>query len=93
MNLEDIGYNSTINNYVEDNALDKSNVGRVVAVFRDIYHVRADSVELKATIIGNLQNSIREKSELPIVGDWVCLNKYDDDNAFITVMIFPCFCS
>ena len=88
MNLEDIGYNSTINAYIEDNGLDKSSIGRVVAVFRDIYHVRTASVELKATITGNLQNSIEEKSELPIVGDWVCLNKYDDDNAFIT-QVFP----
>ncbi len=88
MNLKDIGYNSTINNYVEDNALDKSSIGRIVAVFRDIYHVRTASVELKATITGNLQNSIDDKSELPIVGDWVHLNKYDDNNAFI-IQVFP----
>jgi ribosome biogenesis GTPase len=88
MNLEDIGYNSTINTYVEDSGLDKSSIGRVVAVFRDIYHVGTVSGELKATITGNLQNSISEKSELPIVGDWVCLNKYDDNNAFIT-QVFP----
>ena len=88
MNLEDIGYNNTINTYVEDNGLDKSSIGRVVAVFRDIYHVRTVSDELKTTITGNLQNLIDEKSELPIVGDWVCLNKYDDKNAFIT-QVFP----
>ena len=87
MNLEDIGYNNTINTYVEDNGLDKSSIGRVVAVFRDIYHVRTVSDELKTTITGNLQNLIDEKSELPIVGDWVCLNKYDDKNAFITQVI------
>jgi len=88
MNLEDIGYNSTINKYVEDGGLDKSSIGRVVAVFRDIYHIRAISAELKATITGNLQNSISEKSDLPIVGDWVFFSKYDDDNAFI-VQILP----
>jgi len=88
MNLEYIGYNSTINKYVEDNDLDKSSIGRVVAVFRDIYHVRTTSSELKATITGNLQNSIDDKSELPIVGDWVHLSKYDDHNAFIT-KVFP----
>ena len=87
MNLEDIGYNSTINSYIVENGLDKSNIGRVVAVFRDIYHVRTASVELKTTITGNLQNSINEKSDLPIVGDWVSLNIYDDDNAFITKVI------
>ena len=87
MNLEDIGYNNTINNYVTDSGLDKSSIGRVVAVFRDIYHVRTTSAELKTTITGNLQNSIDDKSELPIVGDWVHLNKYDDDNAFITKVI------
>ena len=87
MNLKDIGYNAIINKYVEDNQLDKSSIGRIVAVFRDMYTVKTDSDELKATNTGNLQNSIEDKSELPIVGDWVCLNKYDDKNAFITQVI------
>jgi len=87
MNLEDIGYNDIINKYVEDNQLDKSSVGRIIAVFRDMYLVRTDSDELKATNTGNLQNSIDDKSELPIVGDWVSINKYDDTNAFITKVL------
>ncbi len=87
MNLEDIGYNDIINKYVEDNQLDKSSVGRIIAVFRDMYLVRTDSDELKATNTGNLQNSIDDKSELPIVGDWVSINKYDDANAFITKVL------
>jgi len=88
MNLNDIGYNAIINKYVEDNQLDKSTIGRIIAVFRDMYTVKTDSAELKATNTGNLQNSMEDKSELPIVGDWVCLNKYDDKNAFIT-QVFP----
>ena len=88
MNLKNIGYNAIVNKYVEENRLDKSSVGRIIAVFRDMYTVKTDSAELKATNTGNLQNSIEDKSELPIVGDWVCLNKYDDQNAFIT-QVFP----
>ncbi len=88
MNLNDIGYNAIVNKYVEDNQLDKSTIGRIIAVFRDMYTVKTDSAELKATNTGNLQNSMEDKSELPIVGDWVCLNKYDDKNAFIT-QVFP----
>ena len=83
MNLEDIGYNSIISKFVLDSGLNKSNIGRVIAVFRDMYLVKTDSDELKTTITGNLQNTIEEKSELPIVGDWVYINKYDDNNAFI----------
>jgi len=87
MNLEDIGYNETINKIILREGLDKSTIGRVIAVFRDMYLVKTDSSELKATNTGNLQNSVDDKSELPIVGDWVCLNKYADNNAFITQVI------
>jgi len=88
MNLVDIGYNNIVNKYVKDNQLDKSSIGRIIAVYRDMYLVRTDSDELKATNTGNLQNSIDDKSELPIVGDWVCVNKYDDANAFI-IKVLP----
>ena len=88
MNLKDIGYNHIINKYVVDSGLAISTIGRVIAVFRDIYHVQTDSAQFKATTTGNLQNSINQKSELPIVGDWVCLNKYYDNSAFIT-RVFP----
>ena len=88
MDLEFIGYSKIVNKYVLDNQLEKSTIGRVIAVFRDMYIVQTESAELKTTITGNLQNTIEEKSELPIVGDWVCINKYDDKNAFI-MQILP----
>lgn len=87
MNLDDIGYNSTIDAYVQDNGLDKSNIGRVVAVFKDRYLVRTDSDNVKANITGNLQYSIENQTELPVVGDWVQLHKFDDSMALITKVL------
>ncbi|MEE9572062.1 MAG: ribosome small subunit-dependent GTPase A [Candidatus Neomarinimicrobiota bacterium] len=84
MNLEDIGYNSIIDTYVEDNGLDKSNIGRVIAVYKDRYLVRTDSHNLKSNITGNLQYSIDNQTELPVVGDWVHLRKFDNSMALIT---------
>ncbi len=87
MNLEDIGYNSIVNKYVEDIGLDKSNIGRVVVVFKDRYIIRTDSGELQANVTGNFQYSIENKSELPVIGDWVHLNKSDNNRALITQVL------
>lgn len=87
MNLNDIGYNSIVNKYVEDIGLDKSNIGRVVVVFKDRYIIRTDSKELKANVTGNFQYSIEYKSELPVIGDWVHLHKYDNNTALITQVL------
>jgi ribosome biogenesis GTPase len=87
MNLEDIGYNSRIDTYVEDNGLNKSNIGRVVAVYKDCYLIRTDSADLRSNITGNLQYSIDNPTELPVVGDWVHLHKFDDSIALIAEVL------
>ena len=51
MNLNDIGYNSIVNKYVEDIGLDKSNIGRVVVVFKDRYIIRTDLKEMNPIVI------------------------------------------
>lgn len=87
MNLKDIGYNGIVNKYVEDIGLDKSNIGRVVVVFKDRYIIRTDSEELKANVTGNFKYSIENKSELPVIGDWVHLHKSDYNTALITQVL------
>ncbi|MEE8341706.1 MAG: ribosome small subunit-dependent GTPase A, partial [Candidatus Neomarinimicrobiota bacterium] len=69
------------------NGLNKSNIGRVVAVYKDHYLVRTDSVHLRSNITGNLQYSIDNPTELPVVGDWVHLHKFDDSIALISEVL------
>lgn len=87
MNLENIGYNSAVKKHIEEKGLERSNIGRVVVVFKDRYIVRTDSAELKANITGNFQYSLESKSEMPVVGDWVHLHISDNNIALITQVL------
>ncbi len=87
MKLEDIGYNTKLDQFLQDQGLDKNNVGRVSAVHKDSYTVITPDSELRSTITGNYQYSVNSSAELPAVGDWVHLSLYDDGQALITDLL------
>lgn len=60
-------------------------VGRVVSQYKDLYKVITETGELAATISGKLRFASRTLSEYPAVGDFVMLDRNDDDcgNAII----------
>jgi ribosome biogenesis GTPase len=87
MKLDDIGFSINLNRYLLNKKLDKDRIGRISAVYKDSYNVIATDSELRATITGNFQYSVNNPSELPAVGDWVLLSKYDDGQALITQLL------
>lgn len=60
-------------------------VGRVVSQYKDLYKVITETGELAATISGKLRFASRTLSEYPAVGDFVMLDRNDDNcgNAII----------
>jgi len=88
MPLVEIGFTGAHSTYANDNNIDLSNIGRVVIVHKDHYLVRTESGELKAIVTGNFQHFIKNKTELPVVGDWVHFRNYEEANAVI-IEIFP----
>jgi len=81
--MERLGYKEYFNSYLSEYGLSKSDIGRVSAVHRNRYIVLTESAELTANLTGNLQFSVSNQSELPAVGDWVVLQKFDDSMALI----------
>src|SRR3989304_5447799 len=88
MTLEDLGYNSNLENYRKEQGLDTFDVARVISEHKERYIVKTDKNEFDAEIIGNLRFSAKNRSGFPAVGDWVSISEYDKNKALIYA-IFP----
>ena len=87
-NLSKLGYTEKIEAHRKNNDLDAYDVGRVVSEHKDRYQVNIGDREIQAELIGNLRYSANSRLDLPVVGDWVAVNLYDDDKGLIH-SVFP----
>ena len=83
MTLEDLGYNTDLENYRIEHGLDSLAVGRVVAEHKERYVVKTAGKEYDAEILGNLRYTAQSRSDFPAVGDWVAISEYDNDKVLI----------
>lgn len=88
MTLENLGYNTDLEIYREEQNLDSFGVGRVISEHKERYIVKTASGEYEAEIIGNLRFSAKNRSDFPAVGDWVAVSEYDE-NKVIIHSVFP----
>ncbi len=83
MNLKELGYTQSLENY-KNSSIDKSlKIGRVITEHKERYIVKTENNELDAEIIGSLRFSAATASEFPAVGDWVAISEYNEENALI----------
>lgn len=87
MTLEDLGYTSTLEKYRQKEKLDSFDVGRVSQEHRGRYVVNTGTAELDCEVIGNLLFTAKDRSELPAVGDWVAISKFDQEKALIHAVL------
>lgn len=83
MTLDDLGYNSALEKFRQENALDAFEVGRVTAEHKERYVVRTANGEYEAEITGNMRYSANSREDFPAVGDWVALSVFDHQTALI----------
>lgn len=83
MTINHLGFNKQLEIYRQEHQLDSFEVARVVSEHKDRYTIKTVSNELEAELIGNLRFTAESKYDLPVVGDWVAINKYDDNKALI----------
>lgn len=90
MELEDLGYNSKLENFRIDHKINSFEIGRVIAEHKERYIIRTINGEFDAEITGNMRFTAKGREDFPAVGDWVALTTYDSGFAIIH-QIFPRF--
>ncbi|MBL6448266.1 ribosome small subunit-dependent GTPase A [Fulvivirga sp. 29W222] len=88
MTYEDLGYNSTLDQYRNEQGLNTLEVGRVISEHKERYIVKTPTHEFDAELIGNLRYTAESRYDFPAVGDWVAFMQYDESKALIHA-IFP----
>ena len=83
MKLEDLGYTDQLEKFRIEKNLNAFDVGRVALEHKDRYVVKTDTGEFDAELIGNLRFTAESRYDLPAVGDWVAISKYDENKALI----------
>jgi len=87
MTLEDLGYNTGLENYRKEQKLCSFGVGRIISEHKERYVVKTDKDEFDAETIGNLRFSVKNRSDFPAVGDWVSISEYDKNKALIHAIL------
>ncbi len=87
MTLEQLGYNSKIEELVIENSLREFEIGRVISEHKERYIVRTEKGEFEAEITGNLRFTAGSRSDFPAVGDWVALTIFGNELAIIHKII------
>ena len=83
MNIEELGYNSTLEEFRKANGLDTFEVGRIIAEHKERYVVKSGDEDFDAELIGNLRYTAESRYDFPAVGDWVAYTKYDEGKALV----------
>lgn len=81
--LEDLGYNSRLDQYRRDKNLEEFNICRVISEHKDKYVVKANNGEFDSELIGSLWFTAESRNDLPAVGDWIAISEYDEHKALI----------
>lgn len=88
MKLEELGYNTGLENYRTENNLNSFRIARVRSEHRERYIIVTTNGEYEGEIVGNLRFSARQRSDFPAVGDWVAISEYDENKVLIH-SVFP----
>lgn len=87
MNLQDLGFNKTFEDYIKDQNLNNFEIGRVIIEHKERYVVKTANGEFEAEVLGNLRFTAKSREDFPAVGDWVALNLFDNSFAIINKIL------
>ncbi len=83
MNLDDYGFNKTIETYLTEHNLNNFEIGRIISQHKERYTVITAKGEFDAEITGNIRYTAQSRNDFPAVGDWVALIIYDSGISII----------
>jgi ribosome biogenesis GTPase len=89
MKREDLGFNDWFRERFGDSRQSAYSLARVIAVDKDSYIIRNEEAEVPAEITGKLMYGARSNLDLPAVGDWVCVQYFNQNTFAIIHEILP----
>jgi ribosome biogenesis GTPase len=87
--LEELGWSSFFQEYLESMKVPGSVPGRVVSESRGSYQVNSQYGELTAKIAGKVRYQAEEKEAYPAVGDWVVIKRLVNENKATIYAVLP----
>jgi ribosome biogenesis GTPase len=87
MTLKDLGYNSSLEDYRIKQNLKSLEIGRIISEHKERYIVKTAKNEFVAEITGNLRFTASDRTDFPVVGDWVTISVFNDKEAIIHKVI------
>jgi ribosome biogenesis GTPase len=89
MKLEELGFSEWFQEkYAESQPVEFS-LARVVSVSRDNYTIRNEDTELPAEVTGKLMYGTESNLDLPVVGDWIYVQYFNDSTLAIIQELMP----
>jgi ribosome biogenesis GTPase len=89
MKLKDLGFDEGFLERWDDSLQQGYGLARVTAVDKDRYAIRNDKAEIPAETTGKLLFGARSALDLPAVGDWVCVQYFNQNTLAIIHEILP----
>ena len=83
MNLRQLGFDDWFSDHASALLQPGQSVARVMTVDRNAYLVRSERQETPAELSGRLRHTVESESDLPCVGDWVCIQHASPELAII----------
>ncbi len=89
MNLTEIGWNSFFRDHFEPYKVQDYSPARIIRGQKNSYRVFSNFGELTAEISGKFRHNALSNSDLPVVGDWVVIHPYPQEEKAIIHAILP----
>lgn len=89
MKLEDLGFSDWFRERLGDSQPLEYSLARVIAVNKDNYIIRNEEAEVPAEVTGKMMYGAQSNLDLPAVGDWVCVQYFNENMLAIIHEILP----
>jgi ribosome biogenesis GTPase len=89
MKLEDLGFSDWFRERLGDSQPLEYSLARVIAVNKDNYIIRNEEAEVPAEVTGKMMYGAQSNLDLPAVGDWVCVQYFNENTLAIIHEILP----
>jgi ribosome biogenesis GTPase len=89
MELKDLGFDDWFKERFEESEFQNSRLARISTVNKNNYLIRNEDSEIPAEVTGKLMYGVEENLDLPVVGDWVTVEYFNENTFAIINHVLP----